>query len=314
MAQKRNNNVPTRFNNYPSYKKIKTNNSTINTYSNSYFNPRNFVLVADYSQSLGFCLNNITKNYRSDCDIFQTMLVNNINDNTTYILKSRIFPRYNKGYKDLITKYNIINNLNINYFMKFAGFYNCHSDLTNLIYKKGLKTILNHTKKNNLKSKLCASNKHYNANKLTIFYFKFIPNTITIKEYINTSSNYDTTYSNLIIIFRIVTDILFQAYNMNGFIHNDLNLRNILLNNTRHNYIDINKQTIPSIYTPFIIDFDDSYFNGSLSQFIDGINTFKNNIIIMLLSKYINNSNNRYSATQIKMNADFDNSIKDILQ
>ena len=209
----------------------------------------------DYSQSLSECKQNAF--YLSTCDRYQTILAEDFVTNQKYIVKSKVFPQYvytNEVY-DLLKVLDVLSEFDLPYLMKFYGPLSCLSPevvKSTTHYRHGLAALLGK------KNEFCTGS--VDSNKLVLFFYEYREGAEQLKTFIARQRENENIKPILKKIYFIVAIIIRYLQTEVGFVHNDLNLRNVLI----ESFPTEQTLTLPfgiqvkTRYAPFIIDFDDS--------------------------------------------------------
>ena len=187
-------------------------------------------VLKDLSQGLAECTDNGL--YLESCTKFQTVCIEV--ERIKFLVKSRVFPTSACfDHSNLLSKLQLINQMHLSGFMKFYGSIKCSTNLPPHEIKKGLKTILTNLQ---FCSHACPA-----ASCTCIYFYEFIENSDTMRNQLN-QLNPDS----LVQICKALFEMLRIAQDKIGFVHNDLNLRNVLITQSLQ---------------PFLVDFDDCKVN-----------------------------------------------------
>lgn len=245
-------------------------------------------ICQDFSQKCGE-YDEYTNLWNLDCTKFNVLLCKY--NNTKFIIRALIYPQVSSTdayIRELINKYKQFNILGPN-FMKYYGSTKCYHTAKQLReYRHGLFTTFG--------KKYCTE--IYGQQVNDILFYSYIEHDNTLRKFIEL--NYTNTRA-ILEIFSITVRLLVSAFVNKGFIHGDLNLRNILIKGINHTY------------EVYFVDFDDSKFLDN-PYTLDNIKLFEHEVYVLkrnilnLLSKHIQEDENMY----LQLEADMNNTLNDI--
>jgi hypothetical protein len=197
-------------------------------------------------------------------DVVMDNVIQNVND--VSILRAVLTDdEITKKYRNIVIKIGKVNktiekeyqtgkileNANMIGFINFMCIFNCYDDTFENIKKNKLKTICNGEKTDDQKK--------------TVLIMPFIKDG-SIKNFNWSTNNFDILKS---VLQQIVMSVL-TAYEICGFLHNDLHLDNVLLKKTKKDIIVYEKAGIKTYgYKIVIMDFDRSFIHVDIKTGIE---------------------------------------------
>jgi serine/threonine protein kinase len=191
----------------------------INKHKNTLYN--NINTNMNFTQGLGEITHN-NGSYIDSCHRYHTILISKHGGKYRFIIKA-FFGRKCKVSSKLLELLKTVNTLHSDNIMKFYGTISCNHSYSTDIIKKGLfKTFKNKNKE------FC---KNVGNNKITLLFFQYFDGTQSFKSYILDVFNYNirAEFTQCMCLCICLIILLYYANAKIGFIHHDLNLRNILI-------------------------------------------------------------------------------------
>jgi hypothetical protein len=215
-------------------------------------------IIKDFSQRRGGVYDSDSGLWESSYDRLQVLLCEL--NGFPFILRTFLYNESGAFQKEIMkldaayTKYNALSDN----FMKYYGKYLCfHRDGINRSIRKGLRENLN----NSLYCRATGATSFKN----TLLFFQYLDTDMTLLEAIHSNA---LTPAELYKIFYRAAFLLIEAYRRHGFIHGDLNLRNVLIKDKKEAYF---------------VDFDDSSIGvDNEDKFIDDLFMFRDRISALL--------------------------------
>ena len=258
----------------------------INTHKNAMYNEINAEL--NFTQGLSEITNN-NGSYIDSCLRFQTILISK-HEKYKFIIKA-LFGRNCKLSSKLLDILKTINTLKTDNIIKFYGIVSCNHAYSKNIIKKGLfKTFKNKNKE------FC---KTIGNNKIALLFFQYFEDTQSVKSYILDifNNNIKTEFTKCMRLCICIIVLLYYANITIGFVHHDLNLRNILINKDIITPKIFKLPEIPDDYSsyvsficPYIIDIDET---SETLHFLKGdkLISYLNIILINIMNTIICENN-----------------------
>jgi tRNA A-37 threonylcarbamoyl transferase component Bud32 len=238
--------------------------------------------IKDFSQVTGEC-EIVNDHFPITCDSSQTVLVEDKNSKYKFIMKAKIFPKYEKFDKNdtLFGILEIINKINNKKLMKYYGNVMCYTNnFDDEDYKLGLYKILQDPD-----TYLCASSKCDKTPNcaLQLIFYEYIENTRTLRDlidrYILDPLGVEQLEFKIEYILSPIVDLvmLLRKHNIK---HGDLNARNILIDMESYdNYLELNNKI-----EAYLIDFDDAKIDET-TNYKDGVKDDLEGINMAILGK-----------------------------
>ena len=183
--------------------------------------------------------------YYPDYDRFQVLLCRW--GPMKFIIKSLLYPEnsvHRKTLDDLDRRYREFNQLDTR-FMKYYGRYVCNHPKPVPGTNRGLFSVIS-------SPEYCDAYSSMTRN--TLMFFEYIESDMSMLEFVQYNS---FNVPAVVEVFIKIVSALVDAYNQCGFVHGDLNLRNILI-------------TAGGVA---LVDFDDSVLSRDPTSFVDGLRT-----------------------------------------